>query len=287
MKTFLVTALAFITVTGTAIAQTDSLTVVRTKWTKERVAPGIKLRTAHFDQNLFSSSQNITMVEIKQRKRNQIQLGFEPSELIETSRFGKREDAIAAINGTFFDVKNGGSVDFIKAKGKVISENRLNKDNSRAMHQKAAVTITQGKATIAQWDGKENWESSLSGDDIMLSGPLMIHAGKPVSLDPTPFVKLRHPRSAMAIKKKKVYFITIDGRSPNAAGMSLTELSSVLKWMKFTSAINLDGGGSTTLWVSNMPENGVVNYPSDNKKWDHYGERKVANVLLVKKRSGR
>ena len=287
MKTFLVSALTFLTFSASAFAQTDSITVVRTKWRKERVAPGIKLRTAHFDQNLFSSKQNISIVEIKQRKRNQIKIGFEPKELIKTSEFGKRENAIVAINGTFFDVKNGGSVDFIKAEGKVISENRLNKNNSRAMHQKAAVAISNGKATIEQWNGQENWESTLAGEDIMLSGPLMIHAGKSVALDPTPFVKLRHPRSAMATKKNKIYFITVDGRSPQAAGMSLTELSSVLKWMKFTSAINLDGGGSTTLWINSMPENGVVNYPSDNKKWDHQGERKVANVLLVKKRSRR
>jgi exopolysaccharide biosynthesis protein len=44
----------------------------------------------------------------------------------------------------------------------------------------------------------------------------------------------------------------------------------------------MDGGGSTTMWVKNQPDNGVVNYPSDNKKWDHYGERKVANVILVR-----
>ena len=30
-------------------------------------------------------------------------------------------------------------------------------------------------------------------------------------------------------------------------------------------------------------ENGIVNYPADNKKWDHEGTRKVANVILLKK----
>ena len=49
-------------------------------------------------------------------------------------------------------------------------------------------------------------------------------------------------------------------------------------------AINLDGGGSTTLWITNYKDNGVVNFPTDNKKWDHEGERKVANVVLLKKK---
>jgi exopolysaccharide biosynthesis protein len=79
-------------------------------------------------------------------------------------------------------------------------------------------------------------------------------------------------------------FITIDGRDDNAAGMNLFELRNFLRWMKACDAINLDGGGSTTLWIYNQPDNGVVNYPSDNKVWDHLGERKVANVLLVKRR---
>jgi len=55
-----------------------------------------------------------------------------------------------------------------------------------------------------------------------------------------------------------------------------------MKWLKVQNGINMDGGGSTTLWISNQPGNGVVNYPTDNKKWDHEGERKVANVVIVK-----
>jgi hypothetical protein len=31
-------------------------------------------------------------------------------------------------------------------------------------------------------------------------------------------------------------------------------------------------------------ENGIVNFPTDNKKWDHEGQRKVANVVLLKKK---
>jgi exopolysaccharide biosynthesis protein len=95
------------------------------------------------------------------------------------------------------------------------------------------------------------------------------------------FNKSRHPRSAIALtKNNRILLVTIDGRHENSAGMSLFELRKLLGWLKATDAINLDGGGSTTLWVKNK----VVNYPSDNKKWDHEGERKVANVILLKKK---
>ena len=45
-----------------------------------------------------------------------------------------------------------------------------------------------------------------------------------------------------------------------------------------TEAINLDGGGSTTLWSE---ETGVINHPYDNKKWDHVGERAVPNLIVA------
>ena len=46
-------------------------------------------------------------------------------------------------------------------------------------------------------------------------------------------------------------------------------------------ALNLDGGGSTTLWLSGASDNGVVNYPCDNGRFDHAGERKVPNILYI------
>jgi hypothetical protein len=35
------------------------------------------------------------------------------------------------------------------------------------------------------------------------------------------------------------------------------------------------------MWVSGEPENRVVSHPTDNKKYDHLGERKVANAILI------
>lgn len=94
----------------------------------------------------------------------------------------------------------------------------------------------------------------------------------------------RHPRSAVVVTTSgKVLLITVEGRHENGAGMSLFELRNILKWLSASEAINLDGGGSTTLWISGQPGSGVVNYPIDTKKWDHTGERKVANVLILRR----
>lgn len=280
--------LSFFASFSVAYAQnSDSATVVNAKWQKQKIAAKTKFITHHFNEkNLFAANQHVAYIEVN-RKGNAplFALGADEKILKTTESFGKELNSIAAINGTFFDIKNGGSVDYIKVNGNVINENKLDKTNNRARHQQAAVVIDNGKLAIKKWDGSKNWEQSLTEKDVMNSGPLLIYNQQIEELDTTAFTKLRHPRSAVGVKADgKIILLTVDGRQENAAGMSLPELTKLMKWLGCVSAINLDGGGSTTLWVSSAPENGVVNYPSDNKKWDHQGTRKVANVILLKKK---
>lgn len=286
MRSILSTIILVIGFKTGLLAQSDSISVVKANWHKEKIAPGVSLKTFAFNKSLFNSNQNISILEVKQKKSLEFDLGYEPKALIPTSEYGKRSNAIAAINGTFFDMANGGSVDYIKSDGKLINENRLSKSSERASHQKAALSIKNGKLSINKWNGLDNWENLIDAEDIMVSGPLLIMNGKSEALDNNnTFNKTRHPRTAVAINKnKRVLLITVDGRNENAEGMSLFELEKLLRWIKSVNSINLDGGGSTALWINNYGENGIVNYPTDNKKWDHNGERKVANVILLKKR---
>lgn len=266
---------------------TDSLTVVKTKWQKTRVARQVRLFQHHFNQqNLFGANENISFLEIKNTGRKAVfALGAEEKQLITTSDFGLRDTALAAINGNFFDVKNGGSVDFVRVKGKTINTNRLAANGERARHQQAGIAIENGKFKLIKWDGSGDWESKLTAADVLLNGPLLTLNGVDESLDTAAFNRLRHPRTCLGLKPNgHVVLLTIDGRNTESAGASLFELTKLMRWLGCTSAINFDGGGSTTLWVNGMANNGVINYPTDNKKWDHEGQRKVANVILVKKK---
>lgn len=261
----------------------DSLTFSHAKWDKNAVAKKTKVYTYQFsDSSLFNANQYISFVEVKKHKKAPgFFIGYDGKELIKTSVFAQKYAALAALNGTFFDIKNGGSVDFLKVNDTVINQNREGKN--RALHQKAAVTINNYALDIKKWDGSAEWENNLTDKNVMLSGPLLILNAENEKLDSVPFNKLRHPRSAIGIRPNgSVILLTVDGRQQNSAGMSLFELAKIMKWLGCTSAINLDGGGSTTLWVHGYSENGVVNHPSDNKKWDHEGERKVANVIFIK-----
>jgi exopolysaccharide biosynthesis protein len=256
-----------------ASAQADSLNFVTAKWETGKVANGIKWKHFHFKNSLFNANQNINILEIDPRKAK-LAIGYEKKVLKPTSSFAKQVNASAVINGGFFDVKNGGGVDYLRVNDSVIS---LNQSAGRVEHQQGAIVFYKGEPHIAKWDGSRDWENYLYGD-VMVAGPLMLYNNTLIKLDSTAFAKTRHPRTAVAITHDRILLITIDGRHENAAGMSLFELSKVIKWLNAVDGINLDGGGSTTMW---MNTNGVVNYPTDNKKWDHEGERNVANVILV------
>jgi hypothetical protein len=82
----------------------------------------------------------------------------------------------------------------------------------------------------------------------------------------------RHPRTAVAYNSDYVYFIVVDGRSGISIGMTMEELGNFcLTYLSATDGMNMDGGGSSTLWVNGQ----VKNTPSDGS------ERWVTNGLMM------
>ena len=88
----------------------------------------------------------------------------------------------------------------------------------------------------------------------------------------TSFSTTRHPRTAVGTTADgKLMMVTVDGRQSISAGISLPELSELMKRLGCVNAINLDGGGSTTMAIRGIVANSISG--SD--------ERAVANGLLV------
>ena len=94
------------------------------------------------------------------------------------------------------------------------------------------------------------------------------------------FYDKRHPRAAVGTDEQgNIYYVVIDGRFKGQGdGASIYETAYICKMLGMTEAINLDGGGSTTLWTE---KTGVFNHPCDNKKFDHDGERSVPNLIVA------
>lgn len=148
-----------------------------------------------------------------------------------------------------------------------------------------AVYEKKGKVKLIPWDRQIEKNYKKNKGSVLASGPLMLKDGEYYDWSQcnANFIETKHPRSAICLTEEgKILFVTVDGRSPeNAVGINIPELAHLLHALGGKDALNLDGGGSTALWLSGAPEEGIVNFPCDNRNYDHQGERKVANFLYV------
>ena len=83
-----------------------------------------------------------------------------------------------------------------------------------------------------------------------------------------------HPRSGVGYSDggNKVYFVVVDGRSLISDGVRTSVLADIMRYAGCTDAMNVDGGGSSTLYTSAL---GIRNKPSDGT------ERADGNGLFV------
>ena len=131
------------------------------------------------------------------------------------------------------------------------------------------------KMSPLETNQKDEWQKATS---IIGGGPQLIKDGRVEITNAAEkilpaFVSDLHPRTAIAkLKSGELLLVTVDGRQTASIGMSLTMLADLLIEFGATDAINLDGGGSTTMVIRNR----LVNKPSDTT-----GERPVSDAILI------
>ena len=127
-----------------------------------------------------------------------------------------------------------------------------------------ASTVTAGWESIQHAVGGREW---IVRDGVTSISP------RPASADEI------HPRSAIGITAdNRLILATVDGRQPGwSAGIRLPELAELMLSRGAVVALNLDGGGSTSLAIRRAGTNGavLVNRPSDGS------ERAVTNSIQV------
>jgi hypothetical protein len=112
-------------------------------------------------------------------------------------------------------------------------------------------------------------EPSMAGVETAIGGaPMLLRDGRLLT---KPGKKNRAPRTAVGLAGTRVWLVVVDGRQPNAVGMSHHELAEFMRSLGCTDAMNLDGGGSSALWYGGK----LVNAPSDG------APRPVGNALVL------
>lgn len=100
-------------------------------------------------------------------------------------------------------------------------------------------------------------------------GPAIVRDGKVIERTDA---NVRHPRAAIGWNKDHYFLVEVDGRQLGVSvGMTIRELAEYLVRIGCTDALNLDGGGSATLWVYGQ----VMNNPSQGD------ERGMGNAVVV------
>jgi exopolysaccharide biosynthesis protein len=200
----------------------------------------------------------------------------------------RRPGAIAAINAGFFSLETGRPTNFLKIGGKVVS------GTSRP---RGAVGITaRGGVTTLLFDrlavtgaikgpleykplldsSPRDWaraQHAVSGAGLLMLDGRELTEWKDERIS-VGFDTTRHPRTLIGTDGDGyLWLITVDGRNLSISlGMSFTELQRLSKRLGLRSVLNLDGGGSTTMWAAGK----IVNHPSDPG-----GPRPVSDAIVA------
>lgn len=248
----------------------------QTQWETQTVADGMVWKKHQFD-NIFDSRQYITMFDVDLNQSGiKIDIPHVTSGFLKTSEAAEKAGATLAFNGSYFDTSIGGSTVFFKHAGKIITQT---KQGFTSYRENSALAIsTNGRVTIEKRPGT-GWEA-LDANYVLAGGPLLVYNGEVIEQMDQAFNTNRHPRTAVGVTKENhLIVLVIDGRSSQSQGLTTPQLGELMKALGCAAAMNMDGGGSSTAWVKDQ---GVVNHPSDNKLFDHAGERGVATVFTIK-----
>lgn len=129
-------------------------------------------------------------------------------------------------------------------------------DNAKFWPQRSAFGWNDKGETVFV-DGRET--ADINSDrrfdqytEMLQAGPLLLKNGE--YTDNTENIKenvlnMRHPRTMVGTDGKKIMWAVIDGRdNMHSVGATIEETRKVCRWLGMSTALNLDGGGSSSLW---------------------------------------
>jgi Phosphodiester glycosidase len=155
----------------------------------------------------------------------------------------------------------------------------------------SVVVDPDGSVTLLERDAAP----AAPAGDLVQAGPLLVASGAVVfeagadregfSAGSAQFdsdiTRGRHPRAAFGVSESSLVAVACDGRRSNVdGGLSMSELAEVMAWLGVESAINLDGGGSTTL----VHRGHLLNRPYSTQDQPAPASRRVVTALAFEPR---
>ncbi|MBL7037827.1 MAG: phosphodiester glycosidase family protein [Pirellulaceae bacterium] len=244
-------------------------------WKVKTLAEGVVFKKRYFDGPRFDSQQRICVLDVDlNHSKVSIRplLISKPGHAERTSELAAKAGAIAAVNHWLYSSSRPRiMVDLLKIDGKVIHRQA---DWGTGATYAFGVT-PKNKALIQRVPPDSTWpevtQASVGYGLVLLDGALSnVYQQEKFNFGTAAlFQGRRAPRTGVCITaRNRVLFIAGDGRSSSAAGLSLEELGKLMLWLGGQDGVNLDGGGSTTMWIREKGQDRghVVNQPSDGSE---------------------
>ena len=279
-------------------------------WTQTPVADGITYYAFSGVEEISGAPQQVFIIDWDTTNPSYALRFTWSDKACVTSSVFRRENAVVAMNAAYEPESTA-----IKVGGHLYScmpNNRVMKTPVPNWKSEGAVyTDRSGRNIRIGFDGKDKsireqralYEAS-EWDNLFTSAPMLIDDYDPVGAffvdstltakqleiynyeDPVRHQGVRHPRVAVALTGDAHFLmVAVDGRRPGIGeGMTARELTRFIeRHFHPRYALNMDGGGSTTLCVRDQgdPQTHVVNYPTGNKKYDHAGERRLYSHFCI------
>ena len=187
-----------------------------------------------------------------------------------TSTTAQSVNAVLAVNGDYYGARDAGYV---------IRNGQLLRSDSQDANQEDLVIYQDGSFEIIREGDITAQELLNKGAVQVLSfGPALIENNQ-VAVDSSDEVgkaMASNPRTAIGIIDDKHYVLVVsDGRTDESKGLSLKELADFMKELKVTTAYNLDGGGSSTMYFNGQ----IINKPTTNGH--NIEEREVSDIVYL------
>lgn len=188
-----------------------------------------------------------------------------------TSEIAADNDAIFAINGDYYGFRTTG----IEIRNGVVYRDEGEREGL-AFYTDGHVEIYDETATTAdELLAAGVWNTISFGPAIVADGTA-IDGIEDIEVDTNVgnhSIQGEQPRTAVGIIDDNHYvFVVVDGRDDGySRGVTLTELADIMTGLGATTAYNLDGGGSSTMYFNGA----VINQPSNG------GERGTSDILYV------
>ncbi len=288
------------------VEESDSLKFMNAVWDIEKLDKGAVSMYAQLP--LFNSTQSISVIKYPAR-RFRTEILHRPAEQSGTTdKLAEAAGASVAVNACYFNMKKLIPTVYFRVGDEVYGHTQPNE--VYRVDALVAFKDKKGRRIMIEPSDTTQYEK-IAGKchSVLASGPLLVYDDEIVvpvlmgdnrdgdnlkalaeenktkvkhrtNYSSAAFFDKKHPRAVIGYDDEGyIYYVVIDGRFKGQAdGASIYETAQVCKWLGMTYAINLDGGGSSTIWSE---QTGIINYPYDNKVFDHNGARKIPNLIVA------